>query len=320
MSIEILRPTSRDEWLDLRSKTIGASEVAALLGAHPYQTAYGLYCLKAGLLKVERTESGPMRRGRHLEQVAVNFLQEERSDWQVTANPMPGGIFYRDVEMGVSCTPDAFIADPSRHGRGVCQIKSVEPSVFRKAWKGEDGIVDPPLYAVVQAIQEASLVEASFAMVCALVISFEIELHIVEVPIHAGLMAKLRTRVAEFWDMVESGTEPPPDYARDGEAIAQIYGSDGRTIDLSGENELPTILDEDERLREQVKAAEERRGAIKAQVRHKLAGATFGYCNGWQITNKEQSRSGHYVKPSTFAVLRAKRTFKEKAYVASGSF
>jgi predicted phage-related endonuclease len=33
---------SETQWLDLRRQNVGASEVAALLGSHPYLSAYGL--------------------------------------------------------------------------------------------------------------------------------------------------------------------------------------------------------------------------------------------------------------------------------------
>lgn len=318
----------RDHWLALRRRDITASVVACLLRhpdgspVHEHTTAYQQWVIHTGRLAPDQEESEAMERGSLMEMVAAPLLRRRQPTWTVK---YPVGFYYRDPITRTGCTPDIFAFDPAR-GTGSIQVKSVAAKVYREKWclpsdTGEK-TVEPPLWITVQALQEAALTGVSWCAVAPLVIDDfgRLTMPLIDIPIHAGLMAKLRTRVAEFWDMVESGTAPPPDYARDGEAIAQIYGSDGRTIDLSGENELPTILDEDERLREQVKVAEERRGAIKAQVRHKLAGATFGYCNGWQITNKEQSRSGHYVKPSTFAVLRAKRNFKEKAYVASGSF
>src|SRR5262245_20871262 len=40
--------TSRESWLDLRSRNIGGSEIAALFGEHPWKTHLQLYAEKAG--------------------------------------------------------------------------------------------------------------------------------------------------------------------------------------------------------------------------------------------------------------------------------
>jgi putative phage-type endonuclease len=106
--IERFRPASREEWLSLRKNTIGASEVAALLGVHPWLTAYELWARKSGLIP-EIKETPAVRRGRHLEAVAIEFLREERPEWIIEANQIPGGHFYVDRDMGLSCTPDAFV-------------------------------------------------------------------------------------------------------------------------------------------------------------------------------------------------------------------
>lgn len=83
--IEILHPQSRDEWLALRQQTIGASEIAALVGASPWETAFSLYSKRVNKSAPE-PENAAMRRGRHLEAVAIEILREERPNWTVKAN------------------------------------------------------------------------------------------------------------------------------------------------------------------------------------------------------------------------------------------
>lgn len=306
-SVEILQPKSREQWLDLRRPNIGASVAGALLGVHSYQTAYGLYALKAGLLIEDPEESAAMKRGRLLEPVAIELLQEERPRWKIEANVMPGGAYFVDRPLRLSATPDAFAIDPDRAGFGVIQIKSVESGIFRKVWRDPDsGDVVPPLWIGVQAILEAHLTGATWAAIGALVIGSGAEVHLVEVPVHAGVIHRIREAVAGFWRLIDAGTPPDPDYARDGETIAALYADDdGSTVDLSGDNALPGLADEYQHLGAETSAAERRRKAIKAEILAKLGAARAGrLADGRLITAATVQRDAYQVSATSYRSIR----------------
>ena len=48
MTIEVIRPRSREAWLRRRQSTIGASEVGALFGVDKRKTAFELFAIKRG--------------------------------------------------------------------------------------------------------------------------------------------------------------------------------------------------------------------------------------------------------------------------------
>ena len=50
--IEQLAIESREQWLAMRRQDITASTAGALLGLHPYVTAYSLWAEKTGLVSV----------------------------------------------------------------------------------------------------------------------------------------------------------------------------------------------------------------------------------------------------------------------------
>lgn len=308
MAVEILQPASRAAWLELRKATIGASEIAALFGVHPYTTVLDMWARRTGAIKESNEETPPMRRGRHLEAVAVDFLREERPDWIVKANAVPTAELYRDLEIGIGATPDTFVREPGLDGFAICQIKSVEPSVFRRNWLNEAGDVEPPLFIVIQAIQEAFLTGAARAYVAPLVIGFGIEMPVVPIELHAGIVGQIATKAAEFWRMVRDKEMPTPDFAKDGELIVELLDvDDGQTIDLTGDNELPGLREEDELLKSQIKADEARREFIKNATRFKMGGKTFGVMRDWLLTDKLQNRKSFVQPASSFPVLRAKR-------------
>lgn len=76
MTVVAEAPMSRDEWLSARRKTITATDIAAILGVHPYRTPHQVYLDKHGL-EPEIQENGPMRWGSLIEPlIAQEFTRE----------------------------------------------------------------------------------------------------------------------------------------------------------------------------------------------------------------------------------------------------
>lgn len=311
-AVEILHPGSREEWLELRQHSIGASEIAALAGApsYPGMTPYYLWAKKSGLLGPE-DETGPMRRGRYVERLAVDFLREERPDWVIEQNAVPGGKFYVDHDTGQSATPDIFANDPKREGIGVIQIKSVGQWAFKEGWH-QDGEIKIPTWVAIQNIQEMVLSGASWAAVAPCVIGDAgILLPVIEVELHAGIMGVLRAKAREFWRRVRENDPYSPDFAADGELINQLFAEDdGGTVDLSGNERVLDHL----RRREVLaaceatgRAAEAERKVIDAELKFALGNAVRGtLADGRVIECKTVRRRGFTVEPTTFRPLKVK--------------
>ena len=292
----------RTSWLRMRGRDVTASVAGALLGVHEFVTPYQLYALKAGLVAEDPEETPPMRRGRLLEPIALQVLREDNPTWRVEK----GAEYYRHADARIGATPDALAIDPERPGVGVIQVKSVEPSAFRTKWQREDGTVESPLWIACQAIAEATLTGASWAIVAALVVGHGVEVHPVEVPIHAGIMERLRAEVALFWQRVERNDPPDPDFGRDGATIAALYPTDnGREIDLTADNRLPEIAAERDRLKSEIKTATKRVYVIDAEIKHRLGPYEAALvAGGRRITWRTEARRQRFFPPSESRVLR----------------
>ncbi len=307
--VERFRADDRAAWLKRRQDDVTASVAGALLGVHEYQTAYGLWALKSGLIAEDPEESQPMRRGRLLEPVALQVLREDRPTWQVE----PCGFYYRDPVARIGATPDALAVDPEREGFGVIQVKSVEPGIYRRKWRNAEGEVEPPLWIVVQAIIESALSGASWAAVAPLVMGHGVELPVVAVPLHAGIMDRLKAEVAHFWRLVEAGTPPDPDYARDGALLEWLFDPVDDMVDLSSDNGLPALLDERETLSASKGEAEKRLKAIKTELLVKIgphAAATVA--DGRTITAKRVTRKPYAVEETSFVDVRVKAAKQDR--------
>jgi predicted phage-related endonuclease len=296
-------PEGRAQWLALRDKDITASMAATLLGVHPYITPFSAFLLKSGKISDDPEESPALRRGRLLEPVAIQMLREDYPNWIDTASP---NAYYRDPEIRLGATPDVTAFDPQR-GLGVVQIKTVEPSIFRKQWRDESGEVSPPLWIAVQALIEAHLTGAQWAAVAPMVVSFGIDMPLIEIPLHAGVIDRIKAEVVAFWDRIARNDPYEPDYTRDGEALAKLYGAaDGSTVDLRHDNELPTLAAEDQVLATEIRERKARRDEIRAAILAKIGSASRAIFQGGVITAPTITRKAYSVAAASYRNISIK--------------
>jgi hypothetical protein len=212
----------------------------------------------------------------------------------------------------MSCTPDAFIADPTRPTQsGALQIKSVSEQVFKSTWTREDGSIEPPLAVVVQAIADATLSGCDFAYAGAIVVGWSTAFYLVEVPLHARLMVKARELVADFWRRIAENEPYEADFARDGAAIAAIYSDDdGGEVDLSASNRIVEVVGARELLKAREadgSAAAKERKTLDTEIIATLGNAARGrLADGRVIEAKTVRRGAYSVKPTSYRQVRIK--------------
>jgi hypothetical protein len=311
--VETWTVTDRAAWLRWRRKDVTASVAAAVLNAHDpdIMTPYKLWAMKTpdpkrpGLMMYEepKEETEAMERGRLLEPVAVELIRRRRPEWKV----WQPNAYWRNPKVRLGATPDALAIDPDRAGFGVVQIKSVEPSVFRRKWISDDGAMEPPLWIGIQTLVEAYLTGASWAAVAPMRVGYGLYIDLLPIEIHLKLMARLEQAVSEFWALAEAGKPPTADYGLDGAAIAAVNRPDERlpALDLTGDNRASALVAQRERMRRFIKRAEQKKKTVEAELVEKLAGRTIArLADGRNLTRKMQHRGESIVAASSYPVLR----------------
>jgi hypothetical protein len=319
--IEIVTPSSRAEWLDLKKSTVGMSEAPALLGCHRWLTRYKLFMLKTGQYEEVQQETiilensihlPPLERGNFMEDKMFELTRMLRPDWDVISNAIPGGRMFIDRETGLSSTPDAFFLGlPDHHGRGAFQGKTVAPLEFDKNWKNESGEIQFPLYVAVQAIGDAMLSGCEWACAGAMVSGFGVDFYLIDVPLTAGLMDRIRREVSDFWRRVRENDPYPPDYRRDGDVIKGVYADDdGGEIDLSGNEDALKLVARREALKRCEAAgtdAETERKTIDNKLRFMLGNAVRGIlADGRVVEAKTVRNGGSTIPPFSYRAIKIK--------------
>lgn len=127
----IIRPKTRDEWLDIRKGGIGSSEVGTILGLNPFETPYQLWRRKLGMDQPIE-ENFAMKAGHYLEDAVSLFFRDETNasiikssagDWIMRDNDRP----YLQV------SPDrTFWREGDRHNeanKGILECKTTQRAI-----------------------------------------------------------------------------------------------------------------------------------------------------------------------------------------------
>lgn len=304
MTVRARQITNKEEWLNQwRPPNINASESGALFGIDAHTTPLQLYHRKLGTIGPEE-ENNAMRRGRWLQPAVLKATVEVRPDLTI----WDPETYFDDPELKVGCTPDAFATD--KKGRlGVVQAKTVSEHVF-KEWC-ENGDVHAPLAYQLQTMVEATLaLRPDFALLSLMIVGYAaVDLCVLPVPILSNTWEAFLKRAKKFWIDFEKGIAPPAT-GLDGELIKKLYpGDPGATVDLTGNNHLPEMLEHHDDLaaalkagREPLKALEKQYEAIRVEIKGMMGDAEFALLPGGKTaTLKEQTSKGW-----TARVLRIK--------------
>jgi predicted phage-related endonuclease len=297
--IERHQITDREQWLELRKPDVTASRVGALFGAHPYVSALKLYLEKSGV-EFPEEETPVMRRGRLLEGAVALAVAEDRPHWKISKN----NSYFRDPELRLGATPDFLIHNLDR-GFGVLQTKTAAPHVFERDWESGKTV---PFWITLQVLTEMMLTESQFGAIAVLEVdAFNLRCSIIDIERHATAENRITTAVAEFWDAVAHGREPGPDYGKDANLIPYLMprAAKDKVIDLSGDNELPALLDARQQLLDHIKAYQERCDQIETELKFRIRDAerVVGL-NRFSVTWKNQHREAYSVPAKDFRVLR----------------
>jgi predicted phage-related endonuclease len=132
-------------------------------------------------------------------------------------------------------------------------------------------------------------------------------LALIEVPRHPAAEQRIKAAVVQFWADVAAGREPDPDYGKDAELLKVIAPHEvaGKSIDLSGDNELPALLYQCAEIMTAMKGYEARKDEIETMLKFKMrdASSVVGLPD-WSISWKSQHRKEFVVPAKKVRTLR----------------
>ncbi len=259
------------EQMELRSRGVTASEVAAVAGINPWRSPLQAWAQKLGLEQVEETEA--MARGNYLEPALLRWTGDVTG---LVVGPA-GDSVLREVDgLSVIATPDGYgyeasLMDPPTH---VLEVKA--PHSTWSDWT--DPAVDPmgaPLYYLAQVQWQMLATQIDRAVLAALVSG---KLWVYHVPAHAELQAQLLVLARAWWQRVLERRPPEPTAPGDARALAgMLRQTSDEIVLIDGPEalEVATMLRDYQQAQEVAKKAQAEQEVIKARILH-LVGERAG--------------------------------------------
>lgn len=266
-------PDSREEWLALRQKHVGASEVAALFGA---QAAYALdhfalHHVKAGNAPPPPVDGPRVQWGKRLEQIVAEATAEEHG---YTVYKGRYGIADDCSGMGASLDFE-MEADVKGEfdGPGGLETKNVDWMVHRRSWT--DG--EPPVHILLQLQHQLGCTGYRWGIVAGLVGGNDLKIY--RYAAKPRLIVDIKARVTRFWSDIAAGRAPDTSGSESsGDVLRSLYPEPiDDAIDMSGSNEWS------EAVAQFIEAGAVKKSATEAydDAKNRVVALLGNYRRGW---------------------------------------
>jgi len=290
---------SHPGWLAARSRHIGASEVAGILGVSPWASPYDIWARKTGRIPADTVspEAEERMEWGHLLEPVILARVASQLGLDIERAPQDVHVVHPRCPV-LSATPDAYYRAPDGTS-GLVEVKTSLGYGARQVW--EDGV---PLGYQVQCQAQMACTELERVIVAVLRTGPVLETHPVER--HHGTVDLVERYVPEWWARHVEGDTPPEVDAHPAtvRALAALQRDAlGEVVDLPEEAELwSQRLEELSRERKRIEAEEtEAKNRIRAALGAASAGRLPGG-GGWTWRGVE--RQEHVVKASSARTLR----------------
>lgn len=299
------------QWHRDRLLFANASEQGTICGEGGYGSLAELYAEKKEL-RPPRITTKVMRRGKLLELSCIEFVCDERPEWEVVR----AMVHVRDLTNRIACTPDAFARRPDSEGIGVVQAKVIGRGVYRQKWLDDpggsiDGPATPPTAYKLQTLTEMMLNECEWGVLAVMIAGeYSHEFQLFEIERDPVLEDRIRYHTATFFrDYLDPSIMPPFEPQRDEALIRALYPrDDGTEIDLSSDNRALIAVEELTETQAALKRMNAQEKALKTELQGKLGEHTYGrLTDGRRLSWKLQHRKGYAVEASDFRVFRIQK-------------
>jgi predicted phage-related endonuclease len=285
-------PRDREEWLALRSPNLNSTEVGSLFGILKYASIFELWHYKNKSIQCdftgnERTEWGLALQDSIAAKVAKDngWTIRRMDEYMYLPEIRLGSSFDFSIESPLFPAPESIeqYEKDCINNLGILEIKNVDKFVFLDEWtKRDDGSYDAPLHIEIQVQTQLAVSGRKFVWLVALVGGNEAIL--IKRERDEAVIKAIIEKVKWFWQTIAEGKEPEPDFKKDAEFIAKLYGYAEPEKVLTAGDDIAQLAAEYKKVGEEIKPLEEKKEELKARLLVAIADAEKVVGDGFSIS------------------------------------
>ncbi|MBV6447251.1 YqaJ viral recombinase family protein [Nitrosomonas sp.] len=271
-----------------RSKFIGGSDTAAILGVSPWKSAFQLYQEKTGEYQEEITPAKQkiFNRGKRWEPIVIEMLVDELEDRGHDVQIITRNQRYIDPDYGfLAAEIDLELMLDGQHING--EMKTVHP-FSAKDW-GEQDTDEIPIYYTSQVAHGQMVTSRNKTIVAALIGADDLRVHIVDRD--EELINIIRGKEIDFWERIQNRQAPEPTSFED---IKRLYQIDSGAV-LEADQELIDLVVQASSKKSELKAAEASYEVLSTMIKARMGEAAALLHNGQKLatwkSNKASSKT-----------------------------
>lgn len=251
---EIINPTNKEHWLELRKQDVTSTDVSALFGLSPYLTAFELWHRKKSNADVLFEETDRMKWGSRLESAIAQGIAEDNN---LEVKPMKEYVRLKELKMGSSFD---FQIIP----HGILEIKNVDALQFKDGWIVDGDNIEAPPHIELQVQHQLAVSGKDVVFIGALIGGNNVVL--IKREPDREIIDQIKERVFNFWTSIEKNREPKPDFEKDAEFIKSIYQKTEPGKIITATPQIERLANNYKSLSTVIKDATDKREAIKAEM------------------------------------------------------
>ena len=266
MTSQLIKYETRDEWLRSRSKGIGGSDIAAILGANTHRTPYQVWEDKTE--RGEKFEGNKFtRRGQYMEDAVSNYFEDVTGHRLIKASDTDEILIHKQHPF-ILGSPDRRYFD-SEGGKGVLECKTTMMSIDQdvdslpKTW-----FIQLQWYLGLTGYKRGTIAWAE--------LGYTSDFKHLEIDFNPMFFAYMVDEACKFWnDYVLTDTPPP---ATTSEDVERIYATHTESKYINASTEFLEMYNELKELTAQIKELTERSDNLKEGIKLALMdaeGATY---------------------------------------------
>jgi len=266
---------NREEWLILRRKGIGGSDIAGILGISPWQSPLDVWMDKTGRGD-DKVETSAMKWGKILEDVVAREFAAETGYRVENLNRMiehPGTPhFLANIDRLVSV--DGKPAQVFGKIATDVLLECKTSNAFKVGEWGESGTDQVPEYYICQPMWYMAVTGAKLCHLAVLIGGNTFRRY--EIKRDDEFIELIQRAADEFWSRnVMTDEPPPPDFSKDRKTLSKLYpGTNGETIKLPARAvEIKSSLDD---IKDEIKRLEQQKEELTTEIHAMMGESSIG--------------------------------------------